>query len=52
MGTRRKPSLEDAGKLVYLTTNRSIDLWDSPETDKKKWIKKAIEIWQEVEKAI
>lgn len=56
MGTKRKPSLDDAGRITYsVLTDKVIGIPMYNELkihDKKKYIKLAIEIWQEVEKCI
>lgn len=54
MGTRRKPSLEDAGKLLYDLIYPRVEGADNgwEGVDKRKFIKLAITVWQEVEKAI
>lgn len=53
MGTRRKPSLDDAGKLLYSMIYPNSDMSDWTEFgEKRKYIKMALEVWREVEKAI
>ena len=54
MGTKRKPSLEDAGKMLYkLIYPRTADLGNGWEgVDKRKYIKLALEVWIEVERCI
>ena len=53
MGTRKRPSLEEAGKLLYylIHTGANSIAWDE-DTDKRKYIKLAIEIWRTVEASI
>ena len=57
MGTKRKPSLMDVGKLfheeVKSYSGRSLSDWEQiSREDKKEFVKFAIKIWQEVEKCI
>lgn len=57
MGTKRKPSLVDVGKLfheeVKSYSGRSLSDWEQiSREDKKEFVKFAIKIWQEVEKCI
>ena len=54
MGTRRRrPSLEEAGKMLYYLIHAGANniAWGE-DTDKRRYIKLAIEIWREVEKSI
>ena len=60
MGTKRKPSLDDAGKIVYYylhdairTVEESAKSYQMLDREiRKSYIKTALQIWQEVEKAI
>ena len=61
MGTRKRPSLDDAGKYLYefMWRNASVTMaenrteWNNLDTNSKRsYIKHAIEIWREVERAI
>jgi hypothetical protein len=57
MGTKRKPSLEDAGRrvfeLTYIESGNLIPAWDNLTSEvKKRYIKLAIVIYQEVDKCL
>ncbi len=56
MGTKRKSSLEDAGKMFFdlskLSTFDVVDYEKLNIDQQRKLIKRAIAVWQEVEKAL
>lgn len=56
MGTKRKPSLDDAGRITYnALKNKVIGIPTYDELDsneKKRYVKLAIIIWQEVDRCI
>ena len=57
MGTKRKPTLEDAGRIIFNLTftehGHTPNDWDNLVHEaKKRYVKMALEIWREVEKCI
>ena len=58
MSTRRTPSIDTAGKMIFeiirarIIPNPSIEWSDLSKDDKKKYVKMAIEVWRDVEKCL
>jgi hypothetical protein len=55
MGTKRKPSLEDAGRAIYKIINgpENVAGYDTLTVHVQRYlIKQALEVWREVEKCI